>query len=270
MTLGLNLSYYLICNVFFLLCRRFFSLLCTFARLDSFMLSGYVKIKTCDSIQQKQKKNTKEMAKRGNATDSEWSEKRIAKSESKSNDGNEVKSKCFHRFLNGQWLLKAKITANWKLNDEKNGYETREYDAFVNVSCGNRKHWRKNESFAHHSGHVWASFIIKCIENVNEFIRLLCFVSIRQLDWWWKFRHHTSPWSIRSLRMLCTEIAITPSETIPPTKYLHSSQLSLPLRMQRFFLFWIQFSLHVKQNPLLVHVSHPVGHGIHSCRFLSP
>lgn len=54
------------------------------------------------------------------------------------------------------------------------------------------------------------------------------------------------------------------------TKYLHSSQLSLPFRMQRFFLFLIQFSLHVKQNPLLVHVSHPVGHGIHSWRFLSP
>lgn len=53
-------------------------------------------------------------------------------------------------------------------------------------------------------------------------------------------------------------------------KYLHSSQLSLPFRMQRFFLFLIQFSLHVKQNPLVVHVSHPVGHCIHSCRFLSP
>lgn len=64
--------------------------------------------------------------------------------------------------------------------------------------------------------------------------------------------------------------AITPNGNYSTAKYLHSSQLSLPFRMQRFFLFLIQFSLHVKQNPLLVHVSHPVGHGIHSWRFLSP
>lgn len=52
--------------------------------------------------------------------------------------------------------------------------------------------------------------------------------------------------------------------------HLHSSQLSLPVEMQRFFLFFTQFSLHVRQNPLFVHVAHPFGHCIHSCRFLSP
>lgn len=52
--------------------------------------------------------------------------------------------------------------------------------------------------------------------------------------------------------------------------HLHSSQLSLPVEMQRFFLFFVHVSLHVRQNPLLVHVAHPFGHSMHSCRFLSP
>lgn len=52
-------------------------------------------------------------------------------------------------------------------------------------------------------------------------------------------------------------------------RHSHSSQLSLPLAIQRPFLFLIQPGWHVEHSPFCVHAPQPLGQAMHSCRFLS-
>lgn len=46
--------------------------------------------------------------------------------------------------------------------------------------------------------------------------------------------------------------------------YSHSSQFSLPVIIHFPFLLRVQFSWHVRQKPLLLHVAQPVGQATHS------